>query len=66
MVKKTEEIKTCITQQKTFIHLNLETDFLLEVMFNLEEDKITFPVLKVPEEATHLLKIHSAEFSKHR
>jgi len=53
MVKKTEEIKTCITQQKTFTHLNLETDFLLEVMFNLEEDKITFPVLKVPEEATH-------------
>jgi hypothetical protein len=53
MVKKIEEIKTCITQQKTFIHLNLETDFLLEVMFNLEEDKITFPVLKVPEEATH-------------
>lgn len=52
MVKKTEEIKICIIQQKIFIHLNLGTDSRQEVMCNLEEDKTMFQVHKVQEEET--------------
>jgi hypothetical protein len=53
MDKKQEETRICITQQKTFILLSLEIDFQLEAMFNREEDKIMFLVLKALEEVTH-------------
>jgi hypothetical protein len=53
MDKTTEEIKICITQQQIFILLNLEIDCQLVVMFNLEGDRIMYPVLKALEEAIH-------------
>jgi hypothetical protein len=66
MDKTTDEIKICITQQQIFILLNLEIDCQLVVMFNLEGDRIMYPVLKALEEAIHLLKTHLVVFNKLR